>query len=76
MSWEMMGLVTTEYESRLRRAEEARLAREARRLYPHPAPHMVQHLRGRLGHWLVAWGLALQTPADRSVYALTAIEPK
>lgn len=75
MSWEMMSLAAIEYESRLRRAAEARLAREAR-LRTHSSPQMIQHLRGRLGHWLVAWGLALQTPADRSVYALTAIKPK
>lgn len=76
MSWEILCLATAEYESRLRRAEEARLAREARQLYAHPAPQMLQHLRGRLGQRLVAWGLALQTPAGRSVRRMTAMQPK
>ncbi|RIK56495.1 MAG: hypothetical protein DCC57_03275 [Chloroflexi bacterium] len=76
MSWEIVCLATAEYESRLRRAEEARLAREARRLYAHPAPQTLQHLRGRLGHRLVAWGMALQTPADRALHDMTAMQPK
>jgi hypothetical protein len=75
MSWEIVSLATVEYESRLRKAAEARLAHKARH-YSHPAPQMLPRLRSHLGQWLVAWGTALQTPADTAFHGLAATESK
>ena len=75
MSWDMVLLANSEYESRLRKAEEGRLADRAKRS-TRPASLPMQRLRLHLGYRLVAWGTALQTPADISFHELTATQPK
>lgn len=75
MYWELLSIAFYEYSSRLRRAEEERRAEQVQRA-SHPAPRRLQRLRDRLGHWLVAWGEALQTPIDTPRPELTVAQPK
>lgn len=74
MNWDLLTVAYYEYEARSQRAEKEQLA-ELRRA-SHPAPRRLQHLRDRLGHRLVAWGEALQSPIDIPHPELTAAQPK
>lgn len=74
MNWDLLSVAYYEYEARLQRAEKEQLV-ELRRA-SHPAPRRLQRLRDRLGHWLVAWGEALQSPIDTPRPELTAAQAK